>query len=699
MKKRLIWLLTVLWMIAGNVHGQDVSSPPWLRTALPEQALAYVRVPNLWGLLGSPKGSALNALQAADGNNATMTGLREGLQATWLTPLNDAWGPLPELLLNELSSPLEAAVLLGGEGPPRPEILVSGTLRAATVAEAKAILDSLVNSDERLQWNQILNAEGYGVMGAMGLPIQVRFQAPEQRLLLLSGMGLPPDALTQLSAQFQSGPEHPMHALESEIDASGQGLFAWINAAAATQIAVNMVPPPMVAIMQLSGAMDMQQLAFGMGVSAGKSRTKLIARMPSTGFRRFLPVPTAELSVKSVKGLETAGVFSLPSLDDWHAFKQLLQQLNPAAATELAQIEQDIQKSLGSSLEDWWQIFGPELVYISDAAGQYGALKIRDWPRFETLIQSLHKRFEFGLEQRQVGSETYTHLSIPSVYSLAEDEVPLDDGFLGIFMKLSTAATHAYWKREQDYLIVASLPQILLDRDTLEPQQSVGKWLAQQIRMPSDHAVLALATQAQGVPLLFYQWHLQMLQYLGDIVDKPVDLFSLPSPRQIELPASGGYGVQLASTPDRVELELVYETNPLELLFAGNTMTTIAVAGIAAAIAIPAYQDYTVRAEVSASFAEAQIVQTRVEAFFYQQGRMPSEDEFAEIATELTSELYALEDMYFDPASNTLSIILAEPIDVYGDALHFAAQVEAGTLSWQCSVESYQAKYYPAECQ
>ena len=698
MKPRLYWMLVVLLVVTGNARGQDVITPPWLRTVLPTNALAYVRVPNLWGALGSPKGSVLDALQASDANTSTMSGLREGLQTTWLTPLADAWGPLPQLLLNELSSPLEAAALMSSnDGPPMPQILVTGTLRATTVAEAQAILDRLVQSDERLQWGQSLDAGGYGVIAAMGLPVQVRFQAPEQRLLLLGGLELAPDALAQLDEQLQTPVEHPMQALESEIDASGQGLFLWINTAVATQIAANMAPPPVVAILQLSGAMEMQQLAFGMGVSGGKSRTKLVALMPPTGFRRFLPVPAAELSLNSVSGLETAGVFSLPSVKDWRAFKQLLRQLNPEAAIELEQGEQDIQQFLDSGIEDWWQILGPELVYVSDDAGQYSALRIKDWPRFEALIQSLRERFRLGFEQRQIGSETYTHLSIPSLYSLA-DEAPQEDEFFGMFLKLFQAATHLYWKPEQEYLLLASVPQVLLDRDQIGPQHAVGEWFSQQIGMPSNNAVLALATQAEGVPLLFYQWHLQLLQYLGDIFGKPVDLFGLPSPRQINLPATGSYGFKLASAPDRLGLEFIYETNPLELLFAGDTMTTLAVAGIIAAIAIPAYQDYTLRTEVSASLAEAQIVQSRLETFYYQQGRLPSAEEFAELAAELAGEFYALEDMYFDPETNTLSVVLAAPADVYGDAVHYHAQLEVGQLSWLCSVESYQPKYYPAEC-
>ena len=54
----------------------------------------------------------------------------------------------------------------------------------------------------------------------------------------------------------------------------------------------------------------------------------------------------------------------------------------------------------------------------------------------------------------------------------------------------------------------------------------------------------------------------------------------------------------MASTENELSLELAFEHNPLEILSSGGGYTGVAAIGILAAIAVPAYQDYTVRARV-----------------------------------------------------------------------------------------------------
>ena len=700
MKQRMIGIVILMITLTTGALAQDISAKPWLRTVLPEQTLAYLRVPNLWGVLGAPKGTALDTLQSAPANAALFAELRAGLQNTWLTPLSDVWGAVPELLLGELSSPLEAAALMPvDETAAGPQVLLTGTLQADTLAAAQAVLERIISSEPQLQWGEPLNDAGEGLILIMGQPVQVYYQLPEQRLFMLGGVELVPAALSRLSTRLQTRSNHPMYALEAEIDASGQGLFLWIDAASAAQIAASVAPPPVLMMLQLSGALEIQQLAMGMGASAGKSRTKLVALMPPTGFRRFLPVPDAALTVAAVEAISTAGVLALPSVTDWRAFKQLLQQLSPEAATELTQAEQAMQEYLGFDIEDWWQTIGPEWLYIDDAAGQYGALRIRDWARFEAMTGHLIEQFGLGFEQRQINDISYSHLTIPSFYNTDDEFADLaNDRLIGVIMKLSQAATHVYWKQENDYLILASVPQVLIDRDALKPELPVGDWLTQQIKLPSENAVFAVATQADGIPSMFYQWHLQMLQYLGDIVERPVDLFDLPTPRQVELPASGGYGFKLGSGADRLELELLYETNPMELLFAGNTMTSIAVAGILAAVAIPAYQDYRVRAEVTQSFEEIQRLQSLLEGFYADNGRFPAAEEFTELANSVLIESYAIADLAFDPVTAQLSIVLAAPDEVYGESVFLNAEVLNGQINWQCATDSYQTKLYPAEC-
>ena len=186
MKQRMIGIVILMITLTTGALAQDISAKPWLRTVLPEQTLAYLRVPNLWGVLGAPKGTALDTLQAAPANAALFAELRAGLQNTWLTPLSDVWGAVPELLLGELSSPLEAAALMPvDETAAGPQVLLTGTLQADTLAAAQAVLERIISSEPQLQWGEPLNDAGEGLILIMGQPVQVSYQLPEQRLFML----------------------------------------------------------------------------------------------------------------------------------------------------------------------------------------------------------------------------------------------------------------------------------------------------------------------------------------------------------------------------------------------------------------------------------------------------------------------------------------------------------------------------------
>src|SRR6266403_1672972 len=74
-------------------------------------ALAYVRMANPWGLLGVPKGNMLSEALASEGVRAAMSALQGAIVRQLLGPLQPQIGPLPGVLLDQVRSPLELAVL------------------------------------------------------------------------------------------------------------------------------------------------------------------------------------------------------------------------------------------------------------------------------------------------------------------------------------------------------------------------------------------------------------------------------------------------------------------------------------------------------------------------------------------------------------------------------------------------------------
>ena len=58
-----------------------------------------------------------------------------------------------------------------------------------------------------------------------------------------------------------------------------------------------------------------------------------------------------------------------------------------------------------------------------------------------------------------------------------------------------------------------------------------------------------MSTRVEGMPRQVYRYYLGLLALLGDFTNSPVDLFALPSARQLALPERTGVGLQLLAGP------------------------------------------------------------------------------------------------------------------------------------------------------
>jgi type IV pilus assembly protein PilA len=70
---------------------------------------------------------------------------------------------------------------------------------------------------------------------------------------------------------------------------------------------------------------------------------------------------------------------------------------------------------------------------------------------------------------------------------------------------------------------------------------------------------------------------------------------------------------------------MMYESHPAEALLGGGGIAGVAAAGIVAAIALPAYQDYTIRAQVSEGLALAAAPKLAVAEYYTANGRAPAD--------------------------------------------------------------------------
>jgi len=117
------------------------------------------------------------------------------------------------------------------------------------------------------------------------------------------------------------------------------------------------------------------------------------------------------------------------------------------------------------------------------------------------------------------------------------------------FMRLFGTPTHVYWVRDGDYLIAANLPQALIDRGYITHRTRADAWLRDSQRMDPRGALLLSSMSNEDLPAMMYRLDLELLTYLGDLSDRPVDMFALPTPRKAGLPEQGAFSAKISSSP------------------------------------------------------------------------------------------------------------------------------------------------------
>lgn len=133
-------------------------------------------------------------------------------------------------------------------------------------------------------------------------------------------------------------------------------------------------------------------------------------------------------------------------------------------------------------------------------------------------------------------------------------------------------------------------------------------------------------------------------------------------------------------------------------------MIVVAIIGILAAIAIPAYQDYTARAQMSEAMSLASGVRTTVSES-YQNGLALDDIDSTNPASGLAAPT-EYKGKYVEEVSVADGVITAKlgsgsPVveAVYGATLVLSPITGSGSLEWRCRPGgSENVKYYPASC-
>lgn len=131
-------------------------------------------------------------------------------------------------------------------------------------------------------------------------------------------------------------------------------------------------------------------------------------------------------------------------------------------------------------------------------------------------------------------------------------------------------------------------------------------------------------------------------------------------------------------------------------------MIVVAIIGILAAIAIPAYQDYTIRAKVSEPMTFLDAAKVSMAEYYQSQGQMPPTGTAAGVNTTATSQ-YIQSISYTQDSTSQAHITLAVTSTLHsslaGDTIVLQGTANgSGIIDWDCTGGTLLAKYKPANC-
>ncbi len=128
-------------------------------------------------------------------------------------------------------------------------------------------------------------------------------------------------------------------------------------------------------------------------------------------------------------------------------------------------------------------------------------------------------------------------------------------------------------------------------------------------------------------------------------------------------------------------------------------MIVVAIIGILAAIAIPAYQDYTIRAQASEGLSLASGAKAAIAEAYQDTGVWPADNTLAGLGAANT--IFGKYTLSVQVAPQTVTVTYggdANPLLPASGVLILNATDNGGAIEWGCDTSTILAKYRPSAC-
>ena len=661
-------------LASESAQATAFGSGPWLRDRLPPDTIAYLRLPSPWRSALGPAGKTNDRMFQSQAWVDAVARMRADMGKDPLS--GEAAIPLTGLL-HRLGSPVEVAVVAAGRiASPAANVYATLALDYADAAALGKVLGEAMGGTA-----VTFDAEGFASVPDAGAPVFLHFDAASKRLSVLGGMFANLDSLKSLRKTIAEAKVEPRAelGLEREIDAHGDGLVIWADVEAMRPLLSAGVTDD--AARQLLD--QTKRIAFGWGSVDGHGRLGLRAEISGAAWAAYLPQSPRKLDLKAsgrARMLLSAGWFTSADIARIEtAIKQ-----DAALAKSWAEANAKFSEISGLQIADVFAAFGPDVAAFADDAGEFMAIRIADAAALQKLLAALDDKFKAQHSIVEHAGQKVHHLRLPSILeigrTLGKDAEKPDDALAAkIYARVGS---HLYWIEEDGWLVLAGVPQPLMDRLALGADQPLDAFLRAAGGDPT--ALLGGAAVVNDAARRTYHAWLGALASIADLGGVNVDLMALPTARQLGLPSETALGANLQVTPTRLQIDLNYAQHPMEWIGGSDGLTVVAVGGILAAIAIPAYQDFTVRAEIATALAESSALKTAIAEQYASSGELPTDA--AALGMDLpqtTANGHA--QISLDNGTILISFTDSAPSQIAGSYLYLVlAQSSDDSVEWRC---------------
>ncbi len=127
-------------------------------------------------------------------------------------------------------------------------------------------------------------------------------------------------------------------------------------------------------------------------------------------------------------------------------------------------------------------------------------------------------------------------------------------------------------------------------------------------------------------------------------------------------------------------------------------MIVVAIIGILAAIAIPAYQDYTIRAQVSEGLSLSSAAKASIGEYYALRGIFPTDN--AEAGLEAPGNIVGKYVSSVAAAANVITVTFGNDAHavISANAITLIATDYLGSMGWVCTGAGIADKHLPAAC-